>query len=321
MKRMALARSQYFREQGRVIDSLTSSLWDERHAPESAASGSEGEELARSEADRLSARATWEPVEVIALLDDLMAVVRPLVASRNATVRLDRVERLAVLHADRIMLRQAMLALITAAVEARPGGTIVIGDFASGGEIGLQVLALGGTPPSEERGDRPDAAPGLEICRQLMRTMGGSVGLGIEERGAWVGRLIWRAEVPRLVLVVDDNEGLIDLFRRYLVGHPWQVLGASSGAEARQLLAENRPSVIVLDVMMPGEDGWEVLLSLKAAEPSRGIPVIVCSVLREPALALSLGAAGYLPKPVTQQALLQALAPWLQCPQAPAPER
>jgi CheY-like chemotaxis protein len=321
MKRLALARSQYFREQGRVIDSLTSSLWDERHAPESAESGSEGEELARSEADRLSARATWEPVEVIALLDDLMAVVRPLVASRNATVRLDRVERLAVLHADRIMLRQAMLALITAAVEARPGGTIVIGDFASGGEIGLQVLALGGTPPSEERGDRPDAAPGLEICRQLMRTMGGSVGLGIEERGAWVGRLIWRAEVPRLVLVVDDNEGLIDLFRRYLVGHPWQVLGASSGAEARQLLAENRPSVIVLDVMMPGEDGWEVLLSLKAAEPSRGIPVIVCSVLREPALALSLGAAGYLPKPVTQQALLQALAPWLQRPQAPAPER
>lgn len=322
MKRMALARSQYFHEQGRVIDSLTSSLWDQRPAPvEPRPEGEAGEELARSEADRLSARATWEPVDVNALLEDLMAVVRPLVASRNAAVRLDRLQRLTVLHADRIMLRQALLALITAALEARPGGKIVIGDYASGDEAGLRVEAFPGDAPAREPQDRSDGSPGLEICRQLMRIMGGSVGLGPEEPGSWVGRLIWRAEVPRVVLVVDDNAGLIDLFRRYLVGYPWQVLGAASAAEARQLLAESRPSAIVLDVMMPGEDGWETLLSLKAGETTRSIPVIICSVLREPALALSLGAAAYLPKPVTQQALLQALAPWLQPPRRPAPGR
>jgi CheY-like chemotaxis protein len=321
MKRMGLARSQYFHEQARVIESLTSSLWDQHLAQEAAeTAGQAREALARTEADRLSARATWEPVDLSSLLDDLKAVVQPLAASRDAEARLHPLEHLTVLYADRIMLRQALLALITAAVEARPGGRIALGDFASGEEIGLRVRALPGEAPHEGPGDRESPPASLEICEQLMRTMGGRVGLAVEEKGPWEGRLIWRAHVPRALIVVDDNEGMIDLFRRYLVGYPWQVLGAASAAEARQLLRDVIPAAIVLDVMMPGEDGWETLLSLKASEATRGIPVIICSVLREPALALSLGANAYLPKPVTQQALLQALAPWLQPLRPPAPE-
>jgi CheY-like chemotaxis protein len=323
MKRMGLARSQYFHEQARVIESLTSSLWDQqltRGLAEPAPFSEAREALARTEADRLSARATWEPVDLISLLDDLKAVVQPLAASRGAEARLEPLEHLTVLYADRIMVRQALLALITAAIEARPSGRIALGDFASGDEIGLRVQALPGEAPHEAPRDREGPSPSLEICEQLMRTMGGRVGLAVEEEGPWEGRLIWRAQVPCALIVVDDNEGLIDLFRRYLVGYPWQVLGAASAAEARQLLSEVIPAAIVLDVMMPGEDGWETLLSLKAAEATRSIPVIICSVLREPALALSLGANAYLPKPVTQQALLQALAPWLQPPRPLAPE-
>jgi CheY-like chemotaxis protein len=320
MKRMGLARSQYFHEQGRVVESLTSSIWDQwqaRRAPDEAAGGQAREDLARSEADRLSARATWEPVDPAALLEDLRAVVGPLAESRSATVHFEPLRHLKVLHADRIMLRQAILALITAALEARPGATVAIGDFASADEIGLRVQAMADAGPLE-RGDRP--FPGLEICHQLMQTMGGSVGLGIDEKGAWQGRLVWKTQAPRPLMVVDDNEGLIDLFRRYLAGYPWQVIGAASPSDARQLLADVKPAAIVLDVMMPGEDGWEMLLSLKASEATRGIPVIICSVLREPALAQSLGAAAYLPKPVTQQALVQALSPWLQPPARRGPE-
>jgi CheY-like chemotaxis protein len=323
MKRMGLARSQYFHEQGRVIESLTSSLWDQqltRGLAEPAPFSEARDALARTEADRLSARATWEPVDMVALLDDLKAVVAPLAASRGVEAHLDSLQHLTVLYADRIMLRQALLALITAAVEARPGGRMVISDFASGEQIGLRVQAFPGKGPHEGPEDTARDSPGLEICEQLMRTMGGAVGLAQEGSGGWEGRLIWGARASRALIVVDDNEGLIDLFRRYLVGYPWQVFGAASAAEARQLLADVRPAAIVLDVMMPGEDGWETLLSLKAAEATRNIPVIICSVLREPALALSLGAAAYLPKPVTQQALLRALAPWLQPPRSAVPE-
>jgi Amt family ammonium transporter len=63
---------------------------------------------------------------------------------------------------------------------------------------------------------------------------------------------------------------------------------------------------------MPDEDGWEILMRLKSDPKSEDIPVIICSVLNEPQLGRALGAVDYLTKPVSQQALLQALAPWGQ---------
>jgi Amt family ammonium transporter len=106
-----------------------------------------------------------------------------------------------------------------------------------------------------------------------------------------------------------------------LAATDWAVHGAVDGAEARQWLAEMRPTIIMLDVMMPREDGWEVLMALKAEATTRDIPIIVCSVLTEPQLATTLGAAAYLPKPVTQEALLQALAPWSRAGASQRPAR
>jgi CheY-like chemotaxis protein len=63
-------------------------------------------------------------------------------------------------------------------------------------------------------------------------------------------------------------------------------------------------------VLMPREDGWEFLLSLRSHHETSAIPIIVCSVLGGSQLALSLGAAAYLPKPVSEQALLHTLAAW-----------
>jgi CheY-like chemotaxis protein len=59
---------------------------------------------------------------------------------------------------------------------------------------------------------------------------------------------------------------------------------------------------------MPGRDGWELLLELKRDRGTREIPVVLCSVLDEPRLALSLGAAGYLHKPIDQGQLVGALS-------------
>ena len=98
------------------------------------------------------------------------------------------------------------------------------------------------------------------------------------------------------------------------------MVGATSSAEARQILADLRPAVILLDVMMPKEDGWELLCTLKTGDETKQIPVIICSVLNEPALAFSLGAAAYLPKPVSQQSLMQALSPWSPTPASPVRE-
>jgi CheY-like chemotaxis protein len=144
-----------------------------------------------------------------------------------------------------------------------------------------------------------------------MQAMDGTLQVVTDEPGGlWEARLNWPAAKSLTLLVIDDNQGLIDLFRRYLASFRWQVIGAHNGAEARDVLARALPTVIMLDVMIPDEDGWEVLMSLKSRPDTRDIPVIVCSVLSAQPLAQTLGAAGYLSKPVTQQTLLRALAPW-----------
>jgi CheY-like chemotaxis protein len=110
------------------------------------------------------------------------------------------------------------------------------------------------------------------------------------------------------VLVIDDNEGLPDLFQRYLQGTPWQVLAAATAEEGLRLAHERHPHAIVLDILMPGTDGWSVLQELKANPATAHIPVLVCSVFSDPELARAQGAAAFIPKPVSRQALLQALA-------------
>ena len=122
--------------------------------------------------------------------------------------------------------------------------------------------------------------------------------------------MIWRTDSVPVLLVIDDNAELLQLFQRYLSGYTWQVMGAMDGQQARRILEQIRPAVILLDVMMPQEDGWAILQWLKARSATATIPVVVCSVLNEPHLAQSLGADAYLSKPVQQGALLQTLARW-----------
>ncbi|MGQ9683779.1 MAG: response regulator [Anaerolineae bacterium] len=73
--------------------------------------------------------------------------------------------------------------------------------------------------------------------------------------------------------------------------------------------------------MMPEQDGWETLQTLRAQPGLQDTPIIVCSILDEPQLALSLGADDVLRKPVSQAALLQTLSRWLDHRGAGRPSR
>jgi CheY-like chemotaxis protein len=316
MNRLALGKSQYFRDQARVLDALTRVLWEQWQrtrataTPATEVSGAAPGELVHAETERLCAQATWEAVDVAEVLDDLRAVMDPLARAQDAAVYFTPMQRLTILHADRVMLRQAILTIVTHALDVARGGRVGVSGFAQSGETGICVVARGSGPAVPPAGDAQEQEVGLEICCQLMAAMRGTLCLGITECGDWEARLAWPVAEPCVLLVVDDNAAFVDLFRRYLAGYNWQVVGATTGAEARQIIAEARPTVIALDVMMPREDGWEFLMALKAGADTRDVPVVVCSVLNEPQLALTLGAAAYLAKPVAQQALLRALAPW-----------
>jgi signal transduction histidine kinase/DNA-binding response OmpR family regulator len=105
------------------------------------------------------------------------------------------------------------------------------------------------------------------------------------------------------VLVVDDDEGVHETVGAMLGREGYRVLHARSGAEALAMAREFRPDAITLDVMMPQMDGWSVLSALKADPALSEIPVTIVTMLNDRAIALSLGAAGFLTKPIDWQRL------------------
>jgi len=109
------------------------------------------------------------------------------------------------------------------------------------------------------------------------------------------------------VLVVDDNPDLIHFYQRYVQGTRYQIVPLAEGTRALEVVETVKPDVIVLDVMLPNVDGWELLTSLREHPAARSLPIIICSVVREEELALALGAARYIPKPVRRQEFIQAL--------------
>lgn len=121
-------------------------------------------------------------------------------------------------------------------------------------------------------------------------------------------RLSFPHRLSRLVLIVDDQPAAQKMYRRYLSQTGLDVVGATSAAQALEIAREMQPALIILDIMMPHMDGWEVLQTLQLDAQTKNIPVLVCSAWGDADLARALGAADFLRKPVFQKDLLAALA-------------
>jgi signal transduction histidine kinase/DNA-binding response OmpR family regulator len=170
---------------------------------------------------------------------------------------------------------------------------------------------------------------GLAISRRLARMMGGDIEVtSAPDEGstfrAWLPRMaVLRGlsedglpdgtpvdEHPRVapgtgdgnrVLVVDDDHTARELMRRLLAKEGFDVITATDGQEGLELARRFEPSVITLDVMMPGLDGWDVLKELKADPALADIPVIMLTMLDESDRGYRLGAADYMTKPVDRE--------------------
>jgi DNA-binding response OmpR family regulator len=108
------------------------------------------------------------------------------------------------------------------------------------------------------------------------------------------------------ILVVDDTPQNVRLLEAVLVPHGYDVLAATSGEEALDLVATARPDLILLDVVMPGMDGYAVCEALRADEENAVLPVIMVtsSIGREKVKAIEAGADDFIPKPFNNHELL-----------------
>ena len=108
-------------------------------------------------------------------------------------------------------------------------------------------------------------------------------------------------------LVIDDVVSVRRLIERMLGSYGIQVFGLDDSGQALTLAQLMKPDFILLDILMPKMDGWELIKSLKSHPETSAIPVIICSVLFEPELSRAVGAEGYIRKPINRLELIRAL--------------
>jgi len=111
------------------------------------------------------------------------------------------------------------------------------------------------------------------------------------------------------ILVVDD-ESNIRLLVKNMLGNRYNVVEAGDGDEAITQAEKEKPDLIMLDILMPGKDGFTTCNQLKANKATKAIPVVMVTALQhklDEKLALSLKADGYMRKPFTSDDLLNAI--------------
>lgn len=298
---LGISGRQLRREQRAALEALAQHLW--------LAHDLAGQPLSAPAAEPADAPAWLEdlpperPGELQAVLRAVLELARPL--ARQWNVRLvglpAEAATLAALPVPQTALRHALLSVLGVAAPRAAGGSIHLAGELLAETVAVEVVAAQAAGPlsAEERAS-------LEVAQQLMAVVGGQLAA---EAGAdgFRARLTLPVLEPVHVLVVDDNADTLQLFARYAVGTRYAVMGTRAPAEALRLAEALEPDIIVLDVMMPDLDGWELLARLREHPATDRTAVIICTVLPQQALALGLGANAFLQKPVTREAFLAAL--------------
>ncbi len=197
-------------------------------------------------------------------------------------------------------LRQILLSVIEALQHALPAGQLALSVNCQEDQV---LVEFAGRPALE--GCTVDVA----LPRELLAAQGGSITSWSREGAANIMVRLPRAgSAARAirVLVVDDNVDLVTLYASYCAGTSYELSHVREGRQVLQAIENIAPDIIMLDVMLPDVDGWDLLLDLHANPATRPIPIIVCSVITDEQLALNLGAALYLRKPVWRQQMLDA---------------
>ena len=242
---------------------------------------------------------------VAQVLSTVLRLVRPLAGQVGMSLEADLPDdALPDLAAHPLALQQALLSVLTVAMHRAPGGRVAVSAKPVCWEVEITVMASHPRPgPVHPHGDD---ASNLDMARRLVDMCGGSLGFP-DGPEAFVSRLVLPALEQLPVLAIDDKEDALQLLKRYASGTRYRIIGIRNAEEALTMAEKTSPRIIVLDVMMPGVDGWELLGRLRQHPLTSHIPIIVWTILAQEELALSLGASDFLCKPATRQMVLDAL--------------
>jgi len=116
---------------------------------------------------------------------------------------------------------------------------------------------------------------------------------------------------PKTVLIIEDEADIRNFISRVLELEGYQVLKASDGNAGMEIIRENPVSLVLLDLRLPGPDGWSILREIKRNPESSETPVVVLTAIAESTQrrkTLRMGASSYLIKPLSAHHLSQTIA-------------
>lgn len=112
------------------------------------------------------------------------------------------------------------------------------------------------------------------------------------------------------VLLIEDEPNIIEAIRFILMRDGWRVSALSDGLAAEAAIREARPDVVILDVMLPGRSGFEILAALRADAATERLPVLMLTAKgqeRDRAEAARIGASGFMSKPFSNTEILASV--------------
>jgi CheY-like chemotaxis protein len=317
---LAISLRHYYREHDTAIEAIATILWERysqrqrEERPSSALQLMAGDEAPDRQSMLRAEAAHFQNFAQKTLLEDVLAGVvalaQELMRAKGIHLSVEQPSDSSPLPMDRGMIRQILLGLLS-----------YLGEQLAEGEIQVRVRAENQQQIVELVGYGPRVAAAMMHHQEEVRNQEEQIATLAElaalqsaqleplaEAEDGIGFRLVLPRVPRrTVLLVDDNGDILELYQRYLQQGHYQAVPVQSGAEALMVASELRPQAIVLDLMLPEQDGWEILQRLTNHPDTQAIPVVICSILRARQLALALGAAAFLEKPVDEMEFLEVL--------------
>jgi DNA-binding response OmpR family regulator len=297
-------------------------------------------DLSKIEAGRMTVTREWTSFNMV--VDAVHQVVAALAEKQGVTLEVSVPKNFPDIYIDPLRIKQVLYNLLSNAIKfTGKGGTVSLTARAvenSRLEIVVKDTGVGirandlprlfkefETIDSDQPGvKRPEGTGlGLALTKRLVEIHGGRITLASEfGKGttATVTLPTLRGDVPEegpatsdtgpsnaTVLVVEDDNHAAEIVAGYLRGAGISVLFAKSAEQAARFAKERLPAAIILDILIPGVDGWGILTHLKSMGATASIPVLVTSVIEDPKRATLLGAADYLIKPIGADSLWHSL--------------
>jgi CheY-like chemotaxis protein len=308
---------QFRRESHRALEELVVTLWNlspqpaqsfgpeamSAPAPTPATTAATGDENA---GEGLLARFD-RSVSAINLLDvvvDAAQTLSVIISGAQTQIVADFPAELPAVSADRVALRLALIKLLRVAIAHSPQRTLTLRAHPEPPSSAI-ILSVDGVAGIDS-GDST-----LNEAAQLFALAEGQLRLAGDESSDEPGdpaaqQLVATLSMHRVpaVLVIDDDPAMPRIIQRFLALQPIRVVSCDSTSDVVNVAREAQPVLILLDVLMPKRDGWEILQELKAHPDTYHIHLAVCSIWDERELALSLGADTFFQKPISRAELL-----------------